>query len=236
MGSRGLREISPLALGSNPLGDFSHTLFIILQSETQRLYITRDMASDIAGDIMFEHPPHHFDRWMRRTAGAPRGLLRFFVLKLLIEKSLSGAEIVAEIEKETGGRWKPSSGSIYPLLAWLQDKGYTKELPREEGGLKRYKLTEKGESFFEEQVRFGERLRKKLEFLAPMLVVGFRFGVNSAKWRGIKEPARRFVTALLDLRAALQENLTERNAKEIVEILNEGAEKLEGIIEKIKKG
>ena len=185
---------------------------------------------------MSKHPPHPFDRWMEHTAGAPRGLLRFFVLKLLKEKPMSGTEIVDEIEKETGGRWKPSPGSIYPLLAWLQDKGYTKELPKEEGGMKRYMLRKKGERFFEEHARFGERLRKKFEFLAPMLVGGFRFSVNSEKWREIKEPARRFVTALLDLRAALQENLTERAGKEVAEILNEGAEKLEGIIERIKKG
>jgi len=39
---------------------------------------------------------------MRRTAGVPRGLLRFLVLKLLKEKPMSGAEIVEKIEKETG--------------------------------------------------------------------------------------------------------------------------------------
>jgi len=140
---------------------------------------------------------------MKRTAGVPRGLLRFLVLKLLKEKPMSGAEIVEEIERETGGRWKPSPGSIYPLLAWLQDKDYTKELPKEESGMKRYKLTDRGEKFFEEQARFGERLRKKLEFLAPML---------------------------------LKENLTEQTAREVAEILNDSAEKLEQITERIKKG
>jgi len=185
---------------------------------------------------VFKHPPHPFARWMRRTAGVPRGLLRFLVLKLLKEKPMSGAEIVEKIEKETGGRWKPSPGSIYPLLAWLQDKGYTKELPKEEGRMKRYKLTDKGEKFYEEQARFGERLRKKLEFLAPMLVGGFQMGINGEKLREIREPATRLITALLDLRIALKENLTKQTAREEATILNDNAEKLEQIILRIKKG
>lgn len=185
---------------------------------------------------MFELPPHPFKRWMRRTAGVPRGLLRFFVLKLLSEKPMSGSEIIEEIERETGGRWKPSPGSIYPLLAWLQNEGYAKRLPKEEGGIKRYTLTEEGKKFFEEQAKFGERLLKKLEFLAPLLVGGFRFGFNSEKLREIREPARRFVTALINLRMTLEGNLTERTVKEVAEILNEGAEKIEEINEKIKRG
>lgn len=194
------------------------------------------IIKDIDSDIMFEHPPHPFSRWMKRTAGVPRGLLRFFVLKLLKEKPMSGAEIVDKIEKETGGRWKPSPGSIYPLLAWLQDKGYTKELPKEESGMKRYKLTDKGEKFFEEQARFGERLRKKLEFLVPMLIGGFQMGINGERLREIREPAKRLIAALLDLRMALKEDLTEQTAREVAEILNDSAEKLEQIIERIKKG
>ncbi|MFX0203827.1 MAG: PadR family transcriptional regulator, partial [Candidatus Hodarchaeota archaeon] len=96
------------------------------------------------------------DRWMRRTAGVPRGLLRFLVLKLLMEKPMSGAEIVEEIERETDRGWKPSPGSIYPLLASLQDKGYTDELPTGESGMKQYALTDEGKTFFEEQVKFGQ--------------------------------------------------------------------------------
>ena len=42
-----------------------------------------------------------------RTVGVPRGLLKFLVLKMINEKPMSGAEIVEEIEKQTGS-WKPS--------------------------------------------------------------------------------------------------------------------------------
>ena len=84
-----------------------------------------------------------------RTVGLPRGLLRFLVLNMLREKSLSGTEIVEIIENQTEGNWKPSPGSIYPLLAWLSDKGFTKELPRAQDGLKRYSFTELGNKFLE---------------------------------------------------------------------------------------
>ena len=48
-----------------------------------------------------------------KTVGVPRGLLRFLVLKMLSEKPMSGTEIAKQIEEQTGGRWKPSPGSIY---------------------------------------------------------------------------------------------------------------------------
>ena len=91
------------------------------------------------------------ERWANRAGGVPRGLLCFLVLDMLAKKPMSGVEIVEVIGKETGGRWIPSSGSIYPLLAWLHNKGFTNELPSEEIGIKRYELTSKGQTFFEKQ-------------------------------------------------------------------------------------
>jgi DNA-binding PadR family transcriptional regulator len=173
------------------------------------------------------------DRWTKRTGGVPRGLLRFLVLNMLIKKPMSGVEIVEVIEKETGGRWKPSSGSIYPLLARLQDTGYTTELPSEEIGMKRYALTAKGKTFFEKQISFGQRLLKKLEFLVPLLISGFQFDPNDEKiLSGTKEPAKRVVMTLLDLRASKRQ-LTEQDAKEIERILNKCADELEEIVKRI---
>jgi DNA-binding PadR family transcriptional regulator len=186
--------------------------------------------------MMFEHPPRPFKRWIRHTASVPKGFLRYYVLKLLREKPMSGSEIMEEIKKETDGRWKPSPGSVYPLLAWLQDNGYTEETPTEESGIKRYMLTKKGEKFFEEQTKLGERLRKKLEFLAPLLVGGFWFGPHSEKLREIREPVRRFAGALFNLGKALQENLTEQALKEVGDFLNNTAEKIEEINKRLKEG
>lgn len=148
---------------------------------------------------------------------------------------MSGSEIMEEIERETGGRWKPSPGSVYPLLAWLQDNGYTKELPKEEGGIKRYMLTKKGEKFFDKQAKSGGRLRKKLEFLSPLPFGGLGFFPHSEKLREIREPVKRFAIALLNLRMALEENLTEQAIEEIGELLDSTAEKIEEIRKRIKR-
>jgi DNA-binding PadR family transcriptional regulator len=158
------------------------------------------------------------------------------VLRLLKEKAMSGSEIMETIEKRTDGRWKPSPGSVYPLLAWLQENRYTEEMPTEESGIKRYRLTEKGEKLFKEHVKFKERLEKKLEFLAPPIISAFWFNSNPEKLRGIREPERRFVKALFNLRRALEKNLTEQAIKEVAEFLDGTAEKIEQMSEKLKEG
>ena len=201
----------------------------------QRLYIIVDVKCDITGDKMFDLPPP-FRHWMRHTASVPKGFLRYYVLKLLKEKPMSGSEIMVEIERETDGRWKPSSGSVYPLLAWLHDKGYIKELPKEEGGRKRYMLTEHGKKFFEEQLKLKEKLQKKLEFLAPPFLGGFCFNSHIGKLREIREPARRLVKALFSLRTALENNFTEQGVKEIAEFLNSTAERMEEISKRLREG
>ena len=177
------------------------------------------------------------DRWIKRTGGVPRGLLRFLVLNILIKKPMSGVEIVEVIEKETGGRWKPSSGSIYPLLARLQGRGYTTESPSEETGLKRYTLTTKGKVLFEKQINFGQTLLNKLEFLVPLLISGFQFKQNDEKLlSGTREPAKRVVMTLLDLRPVRrQRQLTEQDAKEIERILTRCADELEELVKRINE-
>jgi len=176
------------------------------------------------------------ERWANRVGGVPRGLLRFLVLTMLAKKPMSGVEIVELITKETGGRWIPSSGSVYPLLASLHDKGFTNELPSEEMGLKRYALTAKGKALFEKQIAFGQKMLKKLEFLVPLLIGRFQFDPNDEKILAkTREPAQRVVKTLLDLRAERNYRLTEQDSKEIERILNQCADELEAIVQKIRE-
>ena len=77
----------------------------------------------------------------------PRGILKYLILKLLDEKPDTGYGIISRIEKRTGF-WKPSTGSIYPLLENLTDKGLIKK--SEIGGRAVYKLTEKGKRALKE--------------------------------------------------------------------------------------
>ena len=177
--------------------------------------------------------------WMRHTASVPKGFLRYYVLKILKEKPMSGSELMEEIEKQMGGRWRPSPGSIYPLLAWLQDSGYVKELPKEEGGIKRYSLTEQGEKFFEEQTKFREDVEKKMEFFAPPFFPPFLPGF----WRGahheaalkLQEPARRVIKALFDLGLKSDGRLDQKTLKEVENILNDTAKRIEELAKKLEE-
>jgi len=64
--------------------------------------------------------------------------LRMWILSMLNTSPKTGAEIMDAIEEMSQGWWRPSPGSIYPLLAELEKEGYVKKL--EDG---RYELTQK---------------------------------------------------------------------------------------------
>ncbi|HEY6148397.1 MAG TPA: PadR family transcriptional regulator [Thermoanaerobaculia bacterium] len=64
--------------------------------------------------------------------------LRMWTLSMIARSPKNGAEIVDEIEQMTQGWWRPSPGSIYPLLADLQQEGLIEK--REDG---RYALNPK---------------------------------------------------------------------------------------------
>ena len=176
------------------------------------------------------------ERWAKRAGGVPRGLLRFLVLNMLTKKPMSGVEIVEVINTETGGRWIPSSGSVYPLLASLHEKGFTNEMLSEEPGIKRYSLTAKGKALFEKQIIVGQKMLSKLEFLVPLLIGRFQFDPNDEKiLEKTREPAQRVVKTFLDLRAERNYRITEQDANEIERILNKCADDLERVVQKIRE-
>jgi len=176
-------------------------------------------------------------RLLRHTAMVPKGFLRFYVLRLLREKPMSGSEIMEEIKKETDGIWKPSPGSIYPLLAWLRDNGYTEELPPVEGGIKRYKLTEKGEKFLQDQIKYRGKIFEKIEFFVPSpFFMGFMLGPHSEGWIKLRQAGRRFIRSFLSLKRSLMEKPSKHAIEEFTEILNNMAEKMEKLNKRLKEG
>ena len=89
----------------------------------------------------------------------PKGMLRHIALKILEKQPVSGSEIVDRIEEYTD--WRPSPGSIYPLLAHLQEEGLIEPHPDEDPGLKRFKLTEQGSRVLEERSHMDGQLRNR---------------------------------------------------------------------------
>ena len=163
-------------------------------------------------------------------AAVPRGFLRYYVLNLLNKKSMSGSEIMQEIEKQTEGCWKPSPGALYPLLAWLQDKGYIKEAPEQEVGMKHYSLTEQGKALFEEHLKRRREFPQRFQFFAPPM--WFQFHPEKAK--ELREATRRLALAIWNLRDRLQQKYSEPGAKEAKEALEEAAQKIENIAKRLK--
>jgi DNA-binding PadR family transcriptional regulator len=195
-------------------------------SEERLKEMEENLASVAKG--AFAHPLRH---WMRYTASVPKGFLRLHVLKLLKEKAMSGSEIMEEIGRQTGGRWKPSPGSVYPLLAWLQEKGYIEEEPKERGdATKRYFLTGKGKEFLKEQSEFVEKIQQRLESSVSLLFVGF----EPEKQRQLQKPVGRLIRAFLDFRRILTRDLSDKNLKDVTEFLEATAERFEEMTEKLQ--
>ncbi len=96
----------------------------------------RDMAG--AARQMMGHHAH--GRGHRR---APRGDVRTAILALLSEEPMHGYQLIREIEKRTGGMWRPSPGSVYPALQLLTDEGMVRI--ETVGEKKVYSLTEEGQ-------------------------------------------------------------------------------------------
>jgi DNA-binding PadR family transcriptional regulator len=175
----------------------------------------------------------HKRNWMRHTAMVPKGFIRYHVLEALNEKPMSGSELMEQIEKHTGGTWKPSPGSIYPLLSWLQDNGYITELPTE-NGLKRYELTQIGKAFLEEQTKVRRKFREEAGFLTEPFFERFFMKIPPEKTAQIRLSMKRLGIASFKLGNTLRENFSEQAIDDALTILNEASKKLEEINSKLK--
>ena len=79
-------------------------------------------------------------QWMQRVGSSiPRGFSRYFILETLKKNPSTGKEIIDNATKQSGGRWKPSPGLIYPLLGRLLDENLIEET--KDG---KYQITKKG--------------------------------------------------------------------------------------------
>ena len=68
---------------------------------------------------------------------------------LLAEEPRNGYQLMQSIEERSGGRWRPSPGSIYPTLAQLEDEGLIRAT--EQDGAKLFELTDQGRQHLEER-------------------------------------------------------------------------------------
>jgi len=177
---------------------------------------------------------HPMRRWLQHTAAVPKGFLRYRVMQLLKERPMSGSELTSEVEKETGGRWKPKPGSMYPLLKHLLEDGLTTELPVE-GGIKRYELTEEGKIFFEEDICGSGEIRAKLGFgHFPMHSFPFLSGLSDAELESLPPP-QRVLLGLAWLRRIMASDVSDEAMSEVDDMMIRFANEIEKLVKKYSK-
>jgi DNA-binding PadR family transcriptional regulator len=97
------------------------------------------------------HDEHDLSSLLKKVGlplveGLAKGVLPWYIMHLLGERPLYGYEIIKHIGEMTRGTWKPSPGSVYPLLHNFEKEGLIagdwergKAAPK-----RRYQITEKG--------------------------------------------------------------------------------------------
>jgi DNA-binding PadR family transcriptional regulator len=85
----------------------------------------------------FFGPPLGRGRGRRR-----RGDVRMALLLLLDEEPRNGYQLMQVIEERSDGMWRPSPGSVYPVLSQLEDEGLVRAAERD--GAKVFELTDAG--------------------------------------------------------------------------------------------
>jgi DNA-binding PadR family transcriptional regulator len=83
----------------------------------------------------------------RGRGRARRGDVRLALLRLLAEEPRNGYQLMQTIEERSGGRWRPSPGSVYPTLAQLEDEGLVRST--EADGARSFEITDAGREHLE---------------------------------------------------------------------------------------
>jgi DNA-binding PadR family transcriptional regulator len=83
---------------------------------------------------------------LRRGSRSPvrRGDVRPAILAVLEDEPMHGYQVIRVLEERSGGRWRPSAGSVYPTLQQLQDEGLVRS--EEIDGRRTFSLTDEGRS------------------------------------------------------------------------------------------
>ena len=78
-----------------------------------------------------------------------RGDVRAALLLLLAGQPRNGYQLMQTIEERSGGRWRPSPGSVYPTLSQLEDEGLIHAVERDDAKL--FEITDAGRAHLEQR-------------------------------------------------------------------------------------
>jgi DNA-binding PadR family transcriptional regulator len=162
----------------------------------------------------FGGPGGPFGRGHGRGRGrARRGDVRLALLRLLAEQPANGYQLMQTIEERSGGRWRPSPGSVYPTLAQLEDEGLIRSV--EADGSRRFEITDAGREHLETRTDEPEPWKPRDEEgenaiteLAPLVIQ-----IGKAAWQvatvGDEAQRARAIEVLAETRRALYRILAE---------------------------
>lgn len=172
---------------------------------------------------------HHSRILTRRSVGVPKGFLIFLVLHLLKDRPSSGSELMDEIEGIT--KWRPSPGSIYPLLSKMRKMGVIVQVESVEPVLKRFALTEKGLKEF-------ERMKEEDAILMDRFKATRRiyWTVIENLDEEIFQARDRLIAAISEVAPMVKEN--PEASKRVLEIVEKALEEVDGVrktLEEVQK-
>jgi len=146
-------------------------------------------------------------------------MLRHITLNLLKQEPMSGSELTEQINEYTD--WRPSPGSMYPLLASLQEEGLIMPYEDEDTTLKRFTLTDEGVRLVEVHKREDQEYRNRNKSIRKMY------------WRLHRDMPLDLYTSFSNFLDTFEEVFTEtgqdETAKEKLIII------LDGSVEKLKE-
>jgi DNA-binding PadR family transcriptional regulator len=160
------------------------------------------------------HRGPDFEGRGRGRRRASRGDVRNAVLAVLAEEPQHGYAILGLLAERSGGLWRPSPGSVYPILGQLEDEGLVTAAETE--GRRVFSLTEAGRAYVEshrEQLTEpwhaigGSRRRGAMSLAESMRSLGGAF--REVAHNGTDAQLARAVTVLDEARKSLYRILAE---------------------------
>ncbi|HLC10002.1 MAG TPA: PadR family transcriptional regulator [Nitrosopumilaceae archaeon] len=107
-------------------------------------------------------------QWFQRVGSAvPRGFSRYFILEALKKKPSTGKEIINAATAQSGGKWKPSPGLIYPLLGRLLDENLIEET--KDG---KYQITRRGRAMTDDLETLNKIVKNQLDVMFRIGSIG----------------------------------------------------------------
>jgi DNA-binding PadR family transcriptional regulator len=133
---------------------------------------------------------------------------------------MHGYEVMKALEEHTSGCYKPSPGTVYPTLQWLEDEGLV--AGKEVEGKKVYEITDAGRAFLEEHRSVVDDIFERITETIDRVTADPMPDVSRAVGRVVSQAYRQAWRLASDPeRARKISEILERAAKEIGDL--EGA-------------